>query len=529
MYHKSTLSFDQVPQFSTRDKAYQSADPRLRPFMAHDVDLDSFGKAIELKGKSPVNREALVGELNNQYNLLPTTAATQSNIDSLDESKTFTIVTAHQPSLLTGPLYYIYKISSAINLCHQLGNHYPDYKFVPVFITGGEDHDFEEIATLHLFNRDYTWNTEQKGATGRMSLDGLEEVINEVKSTFGSSQYGKDLEGIIDEAYSNSQTYGAFMIAITNALFGKYGLVVLNMDSAVLKKQLLPYIIKDIQEETSVKSVTEDQKALEAAGFSAQAHAREVNIFWHGSDRHRVIKDGSTYSIDTDTYDQDELIELLRTSPENISPNVILRPVYQEVVLPNLAYIGGGGELAYWLERKRLFQEWEIPFPMLIRRDSVLIIDRKSHKTLSEAGISINHLFQREEQILGAYAKNQTDVAIDLSNYKKSATELFSEIENLATRVDPTLAKAVGAESAKSQKSIDIIEQKMLRAAKQKNEVALNRISKIKKRFFPGNDSLQERYDNFVPFYLKYGQAWIDELVGQLDPMDKGLKVLVEE
>ena len=226
---------------------------------------------------------------------------------------------------------------------------------------------------------------------------------------------------------------------------------------------------------------------------------------------------------------REELKEALTCHPEVISPNVILRPIYQELIFPNLAYIGGGGELAYWLERKSLFEAWELPFPMLIRRDSVQIFDQKSVRWLEKNQISIQTLFEREEQIIGQFAQAQASVDIDLSGARKDLQNIYDEISKIAGQIDPTLSKTVLSEASKTQKGLGYLESKMLKAEKQKNEVAINKLVKIKKRYFPGNDGLQERKDNFIPFYLKHGQAWIDELIQQLNPLDKGFKILIEE
>lgn len=530
MYKKITLSFDKIPQLSSRDQAYQMGEDALGDFYQYEVALSSFQAIAKAKKEQKINRPLIVRELERQYADLSEKENVLQNIRALGDEHTFTIITAHQPSLLTGPLYFIYKICSVISLARQLNEHYADFKVVPAFILGGEDHDFEEIATMNLFGQDFTWETDQKGSTGRMSLDGVEKVLTQVKERFGQSTYAGELSAMIDEAFSQSKSYGEFMFRLVHSLFGSYGLVIINMDNAEFKKEFLPYVLRDLRNEDSRRSVQKDQEALEEAGFKGQAHARKVNIFWMDGDRHRVIDlpDGR-YEIDGKAYSQEELASLLTANPGAISPNVILRPAYQEVVLPNLAYIGGGGELAYWLERKTLFDEWNIPFPMLIRRDSALIVDKRSNNWLESVGLHISDLFDRQEQIVGKYAQIQAPVDIDLSAERKAVHNAFERIKTLAAQVDPTLKKTVLSEEAKSQKSLDYLENKILKAEKQKNEVGINKLRKIKQKFFPGNDSLQERHDNFIPFYLRYGQAWIDTLIDELDPLDKDFKILIEE
>ncbi|MFT4568539.1 MAG: bacillithiol biosynthesis cysteine-adding enzyme BshC [Saprospiraceae bacterium] len=529
MYNKISLPFKQVPQLSERDIAYQEEDPALSGLYDHSVSIEAFQEVISNRKETKVPRQQIHNVLSQQYEVLEASASTQKNIDAFLNEDTYSIVTAHQPSMLTGPLYYIYKICSIISLSAQLNERFSDIHVVPVFVTGGEDHDFEEIATLHLFNKDFTWQTDQKGATGRMSLDGLREVLDHVEATFGNMPHAEKLKSIIEDSYNRAKNYGQFIMMLTNHLFQDHGLVIFNMDHAELKKELLPLIVKDIKYEISQKSVLKDQEAIKEAGFKEQAHAREVNIFWHDEDRHRVIKEDSQYTIDDSTYTQETLIKLLESKPASISPNVVLRPVYQEFILPNLAYVGGGGELAYWLERRSLFSELEIPFPMLIRRDSVLIVDKKSQEILQKNQLEAIDLFSREEQLVARLARNKTDIEIDLNSFRKKAALLFEEIKEVAVQVDPSLGKTTLSEGTKTMKSIDMIESKMMRAAKQQNETSAKRITKIKHKLFPNNDSLQERYDNFIPFYLQNGSRWIECLIHHLDPMDKSFKILLEE
>ncbi|NND31216.1 MAG: bacillithiol biosynthesis BshC, partial [Saprospiraceae bacterium] len=232
MYKKISLSFDQIPQLSSRDQAYQLGANALQGFYEHDVALSSFEEVVKVKKAQKINRNLIVRELEHQYADIIDKEKVEQHIKALGDEGTYTIITAHQPSLLTGPLYFIYKICSVISLTRQLNQHYSDFKVVPAFILGGEDHDFEEIATMRMFGQEFTWETDQKGSTGRMSLDGVDKVLGEVKERFGESTYAGDLRELIDQAFSASSTYGEFMFRLVHSLFGAHGLVILNMDNA---------------------------------------------------------------------------------------------------------------------------------------------------------------------------------------------------------------------------------------------------------------------------------------------------------
>lgn len=522
-----SISFSDIPHFSKRDKAYQLEDEALRPFYKYEVDIDTFSEVIKERSKFNTNRALLQKVVKTQYKGKKISKQLQDNIAELRSEKTFTIVTAHQPSILTGPLYYIIKICSVISLSRKLAQHYKDYRFVPTFIMGGEDHDFEEIASLNYFNKTFSWKTQQVGSVGRMTLDGIQELLDEVRTTYGSMPYASELNTIIDNAFAEAQNYGEFMQGLTHNIFSHTELMVINMDDANLKTELLPFVIKDIQEEVSHRAVNADQRALDSSGFKPQAHAREVNIFVHDGDRHRVIKNGEdSYQIDSKNYNQAELISYLEKNPGRISPNVVLRPIYQELILPNLAYVGGGGELAYWMERGTLFKQWSIPYPMLIRRDSALIVDQKALSQAQKLSLGIKDLFDRDDLIAIKYAKDQSDANLSLTSERSQAAKLFEDMHERAIKVDPTLSGAVKAEEVKFIKMLGHIENKLVKAEKRKNEIAINRISKLKRKLFPHNDKLQERYENFIPFYLSFGTSFINQMIESLNPIDKNFKVI---
>ena len=530
MYLKRSIPFSEIPHLSSRDKAYQGADPRLRPFYRYDVQIDQFSEVIEQRSSFEVDRELLVNELRNQYADIETSLITRRNIDALRLEDTFTVVTAHQPSLLTGPLYFIYKICSTISLASRINEELEKPYIVPVLVMGGEDHDFEEIASINLFGKRFTWQTDQLGATGRMMLNGLDQIIEDIKRTLGGGEYAFDLINKLEEALASSKTYGDFMIRFVDSLFNRFGLIIINMDNEGFKKKLVPYVQTDIETKISQISTLKDQASLEKAGFKSQAHARAVNIFWLTKTRDRVIEnEDGTFTIGQENFTSEELNKKVLSDPSCVSPNVILRPLYQEIILPNLAYVGGGGELAYWMERKSLFTAWDIPFPMLVRRDSVFIVDKKTSKWLEDRNLSILSLFEREEQLISQLASINSAVDIDLSEYKSLMDDLYKQIENIAQSIDPTLKQTVAAESKKSNKSLDYLESKLLKAEKNKSEVAIKKLVNIKNKLFPGNNGLQERHVNFMEFYVKYGPEWLEKLLQLLDPLDKNFKVLIEK
>ena len=525
------IPFEQVPQFSSRDVAYATQSPELRPFYQYEPRLDSFARVFRDKAKDPVDRELLVRALRDQYRALDPAPAVLEQLEALGRENTFTVVTAHQPSLFTGPLYFVLKIAGAIRLAANLNARYPEQRVVPVFITGGEDHDFEEINHLHLYGKTVTWETESGGPVGEMATATLMDALAQLKDILGDSDRAQEAYQRIERHFHAHDNYGVATLALVNDLFGRFGLVTLNMNRPDFKRAFLPIMREELFEQPSQRYVEKAQKELEALGYSSQAYAREINLFYlRPGHRDRIVHEGDTYRVlNSDlSFTRAAIAAELEAHPERFSPNVIMRPLFQECILPNLAYIGGGGELAYWLERKEQFAHFKINFPMLIRRSSALWIVKGSHKRLQKLDLSVEQLFHEVEALVKEFVREHTENELDLAEEKKQLEALFEAIAAKAESVDPTLAKAVEAEYTRQAKTVDNLEGRLMRAEKQRYEIGINQLRGLREKLFP-NGGLQERYDNFLPFYLANGEAFFDTLVEHLDPLEPGLVVFIED
>ncbi|MEL6392200.1 MAG: bacillithiol biosynthesis cysteine-adding enzyme BshC [Bacteroidota bacterium] len=523
------IPFTQIPQFSSRDIAYATSDPKLREFYQYEVSLASFEQVFSDKLTDPIDRELLADQLHAQYKELGISNPPTEQIEALSSKHGFSVITAHQPSLFTGPLYFIYKICSCINLARQLNEAYPDRTVVPVFITGGEDHDFEEINHLHLYGKTISWQQDQGGPVGRLPTNSLTTVLEELKDILGDRETAQDIFGRIQQHFSEQAQYGPATVAFVHDLFSRFGLVVADMSRTGFKQAFVPNIKKEIFEQPSQPLIEAAQAALDKKGFGAQAHAREINFFYlQPGRRDRIVRneDGTFAVNDTDlTFTADELEREIEENPERFSPNVVMRPIFQEAIFPNLAYIGGGGELAYWLERKSQFASFRINYPMLIRRNSVLWLDRGSQKKLAKLGLSVQDLTEEADLIIRRFVEEQSENELSLAEEQDQLQQLFDSIAQKAQQIDPTLSKAVKAEHARQAKTIENLEGRLRRTEKQRFDTAMNQIRGLKDKLFP-NNGLQERYDNFLGIYLQEGENMLDLLVEELDPLEPGLIVI---
>jgi bacillithiol biosynthesis cysteine-adding enzyme BshC len=527
--HKTLLPFNKVSQLSKTDVAYATHDPLLGPFYRYAPDLKSFSEAIEDRKNRSYPREKLVSVLQEQYQPRPVQSPAQENVLALLQPDTFTIVTAHQPALFLGPLFFLYKAMTTIGLAEAAAKQ-TGVRVVPVFVLGSEDHDLGELNHINLFGKKLEWNPGTSGAVGAMSTSTILPLIDELSTILGTSETASALTDRIRKAYTGSSTFAEATHALLHDLFGRFGLVVLNMSHPALKRLFIPFMQQELVDQPTFQIVGKTIESLSHLGFKTQASPREINLFYmQPGSRERIVLESGEYKVlNTDIrFSKDEILAELDCHPERFSPNVLLRPMYQELVLPNLAYVGGGGELAYWLERKAQFDHFDLPFPMLVRRHSVMWMDRDVLKRLDKFGFTPEHFFADPETLVRDYVQAHTDVAIEFDAETAAMQEIFNQIEQKAAAVDPTLVKAVRADAVKNIASLEQWKSRLVRAEKQKHEVTLNQIRALKEKLFPGG-GLQERTDNFLPYFLKYGDGFLDELKTQFEPLEDGFLVLEE-
>ncbi len=510
--------------FSKRDLAYTNQQEHLKPFLTDFPSTESLLNYSKVKSKHAIDRKLLVKTLLEQYKDLPSSEPTLQNIKALSNDTVFTVITAHQPVLMTGPLYYIFKICSCINLAKHLTSIQDAIQVVPVFISGGEDHDLEEVASFKLFKEKLTWQTEQQGAVGRMNVEGIEAVIETMVALLGERSQALELMQSISQFLNVASSYGHFQRLLVNHLFGDQGLVIVNSDDDAFKQALTPIFKEELLKQSSKPLVVETQKQLHNLGYGNQAFAREINLFYltNGS-RNRIVQDGANYKVlDTAiTFTSDAIHEHVK----HFSPNVILRPLCQEALLPNLCYIGGGGELAYWMERKTQFEHFGIPFPILLRRNSAAIIGAKQLQHWKESNLPLAQLFGQEHTITNTYLQQQEE-EFTLEEARKTIIEGFEHIKSVTETIDKTLVPAVESAKVKELKVIDQIESRLRKSLKTKHEVNLNKLLKTRASLFP-NGGLQERKDNIFTYISKSGPRIIQEIQRHLDPLDPTFTLLV--
>ena len=529
------IPFKETGYFSEFITDYLSQKAELRCLYHRFPLATNFPAQIKEKQAhySVENRDILAQALEKQYKNLSISKETYQNIEALRQENTFTITTGHQLSLFTGPLYFIYKIVTTIVSCQQLKKLYPQYNFVPIYWMATEDHDFEEINHFSFRGQKLSWHAEQSGMVGDFSTEGLERISHILKVLLGKSHQGQYLASLFERAYEQHKTLASATRYLVNELFTPYGLVIIDGNDKSLKELLVPYFKRELLENASHKEVEKTLAYIKSVNknYPEQVHPREINIFYvKDGIRERIVKDEQGYTVLNTSirFSEEEILRHLECFPEYFSPNVILRPLYQEVILPNLAYIGGGGEIAYWLELKDMFAQYKVPFPMLMLRNSVLLISEAQEKKLHKLGLTHYDIFLKNNILENKITQRLSEYPIDFSTQRACLQEHFAQLHQIAAHTDKSFLGAVKAQEAKQLKGLDNLEKRLLKAQKKKYRETLDRVIDLRVSLFP-KESLQERVDNFSEYMIESQGQFIDTLVKHLSPFDFRFVILSYE
>ncbi len=505
---------------------YVLDNQKLESFFEYKPEIEGFRKAIEQRKFESEKRQVLVDTLYRQYENVEGSKKQLEFINQLKNNNTYTVTTGHQICLFTGPLYFVYKILSVVKLADRLKSEFYEKDFVPIYWMATEDHDFEEINHFFLHNKKFSFQSSTKGAVGDIKPE-VSEMLSELEQELGQGKLGVELFGLFQNAYtSNNLSEATFKLV--HSLLGEYGIVVLDPNNPELKKLFIPAMAEELNQQIGFSSVTETSKKLTDLGYKTQVNPRDINLFYlQEGDRLRIEKHGDSFRTVENkvSWSKNEVLEELNQHPERFSPNVILRPLYQEVILPNLSYTGGAGELSYWFQLKEMFAAFQVPLPILMLRNSMIVVSKNNVTRLEKLGIKVRDLFSEitdlEERLLKMHGNHQTEFVDE----RKKLKELFQEIQQVSGKVTPALSTSVEATEAKVNKLIEKLEKKLLKHEKINQKTLLDQLYLILDEVFP-NGGFQERQFNFSEYYLEYGKQYLDQAIDMFDPIKPEVSVL---
>lgn len=523
------ITYQNSGYFSKLIVDYLDEKPELQSLYNRYPKLDNFKAQIEeKKANYPIeNRQILVSVLEKQYQNFSLSEPAARNIQSLRDPNTFTVTTGHQLNLFTGPLYFLYKIISTINLCKELNEKYPAQHFVPIYWMATEDHDFDEINYFNYHDKKIQWNRESKGAVGRLATDELATVLETFKKEIGVSIHAAYLCDLFEKAYVTHHNLADATRYLANELFKNDGLIILDADADALKKLFVPYVTRELVEQISHQKVTETVPKL--TEYSLQVNPRSINLFYLRDNlRERIINENGNYFVNSTSivFTKTEILAELEKNPTHFSPNVLMRPVYQEVLLPNLCYIGGGGEIAYWLQLKSTFSAYGLTFPMLLLRNSVLLATQKQAEKLSKLALKWEDLFLPQQSLLDKKTKEKSQFTIDFTAEKEHLRMQFERLYQVANQTDKSFFGAVAAQEKKQIKGLETLEKRLLKAEKRVFSEEMTQITRLQNELFP-KGILQERTANFAMYYEAFGPTLIEQLLTSLHPLAQNFTILV--
>lgn len=487
-------------------EAYLQGEKSLQAFYSHSFQNPDYAAMMAQKESSFTHREVLSRALLAQYAGLPEAEASRANIEALANPGTFTVTAGHQLNLMSGPLYLPYKILTAVRLAEHLKTQFPDKDFVPVYWMATEDHDAEEIN--HYFG-DYgekrSYQGTFTGAVGRHIIE-------------------KSLVDLIPEAFRDSwasffapgKSYAQGFREFIHHLFGRYGLVIVDGDDPALKGLFRDDVLWELEEQGASTAIKNTSAALEAAGYPAQVFVRDINLFMLGEQRNRIISSEKGFKVGLANFSSEAIQARLQEHPEDFSPNVVMRPLYQERILPNLAYIGGWGELSYWMQLKGMFDTRSLPFPVLFPRMTATLITAEQAASWQELGLENKDLLLPSNEINDKKVAELWDDSSffdSLSKLEESFTTVSGTIEDLS----PPLATAVKAQSAKTQKIFAKVFKKLKKEIRSRNRSTFESIAAVKNAVQPDH-KVQERLLNLAQFADGDTHAFLDFLYSNYSP-----------
>jgi len=468
-----------------------------------------------------IDRSSLAQVLLNQNRDYQCGIKTLANIDLLLSDNTVAIVTGQQVGLFTGPLYTLYKILTTLKLTEQLSQQYPEYNFVPIFWLEGEDHDIEEVSSFSFLNasnelQELRYPSEEKtignnlGAVGSVHLDeSIGMLFSSLHQALLPTEYSSKVFELFETAYQKGMTFSRAFIHLINVLLEDSGLIFFDPHNPDTKKILKPIFEQELNNISHTCRLVITQSELLEKQYHAQVKPRAVNLFlFHNGGRYAIEPHEHGFSLKGTrrTFSKEEMLGFLDTDPNLFSPNVILRPICQDYLFPTLAYVAGPSEVAYFAQFKLLYENFNIPEPIIYPRCSATIVEERIQKIINKYGLQPKDFFTEIDALKGRITESISDFKVEelFSNTMGTVSESLTSLKDGLESIDPTLVPAMENTLVRMQGALKGLKEKTLAAQVRQHEISLRQLDKVAISLFP-NSNLQEREMNIIYFLNKYG------------------------
>lgn len=526
----SKLFIDYVTNFKKVEKFYEY----------NFGEIDNFKKRCEYLKKSYFLRDDIYDILLEQNRNFDCNENTFLNLSYLKDENTFAIVTGQQVGILGGPLYTFYKIISLIKLTEILNSRLSEYKFIPIFWLECEDHDFEEVNKINLLSIDNQLKTltyqhkgkpKQFGAVGKYKFANIEEFFNQIKHLMQNTDYKESLFNFYSKSYTNDSTFENAFVRFYTQLLPDSGIIFINPNNKRVKNLLKNIFKKEIQTYPKTCQLIIDISANLENEYHGQIKPRPVNLFMHYKEgRYLIEPNGNEFALKGTRrkFKRDELETLIETNPELLSPNVVLRPISQDTLLPTVAYIAGPSEIAYFAQLKPVYNEFSLQMPIIYPRASITLLEDKVARILEKYELSLVEIFKDTDKVSQHVIELISDIKIEslFNDTLKRIQDILSEMKYGLSFIDSTLLGSLETTREKINQHISVLKEKANSAQRQKFETALRQVEKVMNNLYPNRD-LQERVLNLINFMNKYGMDLNKKLLNAID-LEKFMHQVIE-
>lgn len=506
---------------------------QVEKFYAGDFRKDkNYLRVFKSIKERKYQREKLCSILNTQNQRFGAPEEVFKKIELLNEPDSLVIFTGQQVCLFGGPLFIIFKAISTLKLAEELSFRF-SRNFIPVFWLDSEDHDFEEVRSTSIIDKENKLQeikySPLKIPSGepmyRILLEGqIDACLDLLKSSVHPTEFKDEITRVLSNCYSAGESISTSFAKWLVKLLGKYGLVIADPGDRELKKLATGFFLEETENPgKSMKLVMETGKALESSGYHQQVIKSEdaVNLFLEMDDKRCSLKWNGD-SIEIDGVDRklslDELRRIIKQEPERVSPNVLLLPLMRSYLFPTVAYIGGPGEISYYAQLKSVFEFFEIPMPVVYPRASVTLVEGKIKQVLDKYSLEFTNLFQDPEIVINSILKGKFPDSLEIALEKKrnQISKILDELEQELVSSEPTLKQNLETSRGKIDYELKRLGEKLFQTYRQKDQNLKDQVYKARNNLFPGN-KLQERVLNLTPYLIKYGFEFVDFLYNKVE------------
>jgi bacillithiol biosynthesis cysteine-adding enzyme BshC len=494
-------------------------------------DLSAIRRQTESVQARPLPREVLASVLSEQNQIYGCGPETLDRIGKLAQERTCAVVTGQQVGLFSGPLYTIYKAFTAIKLAERL-NGSGLGSFVPVFWLASDDHDLIEVDHLILLDSNNRLedircphpSDELKIPVAKIDLPSeISDCLRRLGELTPNSEFKTEILADLSEAYRPGRSWVEAFARWMTRLFKSYGLIFIDASDPRLKELGRDVFIREIEgDSAATPPALAASTRLREAGYNAQIQLHEgiLHVFYGERGRRPIHRTAAAFELKDppQTLRKEDLLTLVKEKPFFFSPNVLLRPLYQDALLPTVAYIGGPGEIAYFAQMKGVYEKFGLPMPVVYPRTTATIVERKIDHILKKYDLNIPDFWRDADEIIRDQAQEQIPESLDKA-LRLALSHLEQDMESLIREIsafEPTLKEPAERTKGNTAQQWKILEKKILQAAVKRNEIAVQQIRKAADNLYPRLHP-QERIFNIVPYLFKYGYAFMEKLDQSID------------